>query len=843
MSTKRKWNGGRIVAVALALAVSMLLVAGIAEAYPDPLPPITVASISTGSSNSFSHTVPAGSDRLLVVSVMTGSEQSTTSVTYNSNPMTPAVAADYSSDGSQVSVFYQLLGSGSAITANVSISFTGSNPNPSVGLAYNYNGVDQSSPIGVTASNTAANCSSGSGVSVSMSGMDRSSVIHAAISQDNNSGDGDIFSSNNVSEVWDDDTSTGNDLSYWAGYSLVDTNGERVVGADADNGEDCALAAMEIKASVTPAYNPDLPAACGLDFTLILDASGSIGTTDQQAVRDASSAFLNAMVNTGSKVAVVEFASSAVTRYGWMPLNSANLTTLEDYLDNTYHNGDVGNWTNWQAAMLATYAINAGGPVADMVVFMTDGDPTAYNDSNGNPLTGQSERLAMLHAFGPADQVRGQGSHLFGIGVGLTTGDQKGRLSAATGPDEYPTPWSNFAQGDYTTTADFDQLADALQDIAFSLCGNSLTVTKYVDDGFEQVPVPDFPLTATVNVTGGNPANGYDWVQPVQGPAGNQDNLGQTQGGNTFDDGTFIWQWTPNEVTWPSEIDFSELSVDLTPQTPVDCQRFSLGDDAPTPFQIAGGQPWNVEFTTADIVTCDLINSGTFDWGDAPDSYGTLGTNSGPRHLAYTGDPIIGVLRDTESNGQPNAGATGDDTNGLADEDGLSIPAGSNWSDQQGEMDVVITNGPACLNAWVDFNNDSNTVDPDGDFNDAGEHVLVNYNAVNGVNNTTFPLPLDAANGATLYMRFRVTPMGTGACGVNSAVNYLYADGLATPNNQAFGGEIQDMVVTFSPTAVTLSSQSAAAGATWVAGVVVALAAMGLLAATVALGRRSRSAR
>jgi len=825
--------------------VALLIVAGIAEAYPDPQPPITGASVETDGVNDFSHTVPAGTDRLLVVSVMNDSDQNVTSVTYNGNDLTHVITADEGS--AQVELWYRLMGSsGSDTTANVVITF-GGNSSPSVGTAINYFGVHQTTPIGVTDSITDDNCSAG--ISLSMSGMDRSSVVHAAIAEDDDDGSPDIFESINVSEVFDGETGSGDQLTYWAGYSLVDSNGERVVGADSENSENCALAAMEILPSVEPAYNPDLPAACGLDFTLILDASFSINDTEQQAVRDAASAFLNALVDTGSEVAIVEFSSSAITPFDWTPLNSANLTTLEDYLDNDYHNSSIGLYTNWQDAMLAAYDINAGGPVADMVVFMTDGDPTAYNDSNGDPVEAEPEELAMLYAYGPADLVRGQGSHIFGIGVGLGTtagvplGDQVGRLSAATGPDEYPAPEGDFAAGDYTLTSDFSGLADALQDVAFALCGNSLIVTKYVDDGHEQVVLPDFPVSGTVSITSGGPSNGYVWVQPVQGPAGNQDNMGQTQGGDTFADGTFIWQWTPNAGTWPSEIDFSELSGDLTPSTPVDCKRFALGDDLPTPFQIPGAPPWNVTFTAADIVTCDLINTGNWDWGDAPDSYGTLAASSGPRHLMYTGDPIIGALRDAEANGQPSESATGDDLNNTADEDGLSIPLGSNWSDGQGEMSVTITNGPACLNAWVDFNNNANTVDSDGDFNDAGEHVLVNYNAANGVNNTTFPLPIDAANDAVLYMRFRVTPMGTGAClNAETPDNYLYADGIPTPYNQGFGGEVQDMVVNFSPTAITLNSQAVAAGNLWPAGVIAALGALAALTALM-LARSRRRAR
>lgn len=835
MNRRRKSTSSRSYLVALTLALLLVLVAGVAQAYPNPQPPITGPSIETDTTNDFSYTVPAGTDRLLVVTVVTDSDQSAGSVTFDGNDLTHEVTADQGN--AQVELWYRAMGSGGAVAGTVLITFPG-NANPSVGLAMTYSDVDQADPIGVSDDATSSNCSSG--LTLSLSGMDPSSTIHAAIGEDDDDNSANKFSSINVSEVWDDQYNGDDDVSWWAGYSLVDTNGERVVGADPDDSEECALAAMEINSSSPPAFNPDLPAACGLDFILILDASGSIDADEQDDVIAASDAFLSALVNTGSQVAVVEFASEAITRFGWTPLSGANLTTLQNYLNNTYHNGDVGQWTNWQDAMLATYSINAGGPVADMVVFMTDGDPTAYNDpSTGDPLTSQPEELAMLYAFGPADAVREQGSHLFGIGIALTAGDSEGRLSAATGPDEYPAPWADFAQGDYTLTTDFAGLADALQEVAFELCGNSLTVTKYVDDGHEQVALPDFPLSGTVNVTSGGGADDFNWELPVFCDVDGTP-CSQTQGGVTAADGTFTWQWTPDDGTWSTEIDFSESSGDLTPVTPIDCDRFGLGDAVPTPFQIAGAQPWNVEFTTADIVTCDLINNGNFDWGDALNSYGTTAAASGPRHLVFSSDPYLGDLRDTEADGNPTAAATGDDTTGSADEDGVTFPGGSDWSDGQGEMDVDVTNGPACLNAWLDFNNNANTNTADGDFDDTGEHVVVNDTVADGVNNITFTLPEDIADAVSLFLRVRLTPVGNGACSPAEATNYLYADGAPTPYNQAFGGEIEDYYLVFGPTAVSLNNVSVG-GAN--AGLLIALVSAGLLAtatAFVLVTRRKR---
>ena len=59
-----------------------------------------------------------------------------------------------------------------------------------------------------------------------------------------------------------------------------------------------------------------------------------------------------------------------------------------------------------------------------------------------------------------------------------------------------------------------------------------------------------------------------------------------------------------------------------------------------------------------------------FDWGDLPDPpYPTLSASNGPLHKL--GPLFLGLLIDSEPNGQPNANATGDDISNLADEDGV----------------------------------------------------------------------------------------------------------------------------------------------------------------------------
>ena len=70
------------------------------------------------------------------------------------------------------------------------------------------------------------------------------------------------------------------------------------------------LGASPAHAAVTPVANPQIEEKCGLPITLVLDASGSIQSSNAvNKVRDAAEAFLDALSNTNSSVRVTQFAT------------------------------------------------------------------------------------------------------------------------------------------------------------------------------------------------------------------------------------------------------------------------------------------------------------------------------------------------------------------------------------------------------------------------------------------------------------------------------------------------------------------------------------------------------
>jgi hypothetical protein len=147
-----------------------------------------------------------------------------------------------------------------------------------------------------------------------------------------------------------------------------------------------------------------------------------------------------------------------------------------------------------------------------------------------------------------------------------------------------------------------------------------------------------------------------------------------------------------------------------------------------------------------------VIDGGyTDDFGDAPDPmYPTLLANNGASHVIVPGY-CMGTAIDAEPDGQPNATATGDDSNGAPDdEDGVVFTTPIIQGASAG-ITVTVT-GTGQINAWIDFN-------ADGDWADAGEQIFTNQAAVPGANQLNFTVPLSASLGSTfLRVRFSTLP-------------------------------------------------------------------------------------
>jgi hypothetical protein len=161
-----------------------------------------------------------------------------------------------------------------------------------------------------------------------------------------------------------------------------------------------------------------------------------------------------------------------------------------------------------------------------------------------------------------------------------------------------------------------------------------------------------------------------------------------------------------------------------------------------------------------------------YDFGDAPDpTYPTLLANNGARHVA-TG-PMLGTVRDADTDGQPTPLADGDDLDRAPDdEDGLISIPNLTPGTTQAPLGVQAS-APGFLNTWIDFN-------ADGDWNDEGEQIAVDLPVVAGVNQVYVNVPVAAVMGTT-YTRLRLT-------GYDPAGSML-------PTGLANDGEVEDYVI------------------------------------------------
>ena len=162
------------------------------------------------------------------------------------------------------------------------------------------------------------------------------------------------------------------------------------------------------------------------------------------------------------------------------------------------------------------------------------------------------------------------------------------------------------------------------------------------------------------------------------------------------------------------------------------------------------------------------------DFGDAPEAwtagyqYPTTLANNGARHVIVQG-VFLGAQIDAEADGQPTLLADGDDTNNLADEDGVIavtplVPGGM--------VNVTIVASVAgTLSGWIDYNRD-------GDWDEAEDLVFAGTPLAAGANPLQFTVPTTAVPGVT-YARLRFTT-------ADIALRY---DGLADD------GEVEDYIV------------------------------------------------
>ena len=235
----------------------------------------------------------------------------------------------------------------------------------------------------------------------------------------------------------------------------------------------------------TPAPNPGLEGTCDLDVVLVLDMSGSIETAGEvDTVKDAADAFIDALLpGTETFIGIVSFSDTATVVSGL----TGNGTDLHEAIEVL----SAGGWTNWEDALIVARGLLEGGgdrddaEHADLIIIVTDGDPT---DSNTYPdqetFAQPNKHLAPAVAAANAAKMSAGTQGIRVLAVGTGSGPSTERLSAVSGP--------NINTPGLTTdviTTEFDDLPDTMADLAGRLCV-APTETPTTTPEATQTPTP-----------------------------------------------------------------------------------------------------------------------------------------------------------------------------------------------------------------------------------------------------------------------------------------------------------------------------------------------------------------
>jgi hypothetical protein len=190
-----------------------------------------------------------------------------------------------------------------------------------------------------------------------------------------------------------------------------------------------------------------------------------------------------------------------------------------------------------------------------------------------------------------------------------------------------------------------------------------------------------------------------------------------------------VWGWLTRELYFNATAVRILVPVSARPDS-----LFRIGERLP--------EHWDMAF---ELGTDQ--NTALYDFGDAPDGYGTTWSHNGALHLIRQ-DIRLGETVDAEDDGRPDPQALGDDKNGSADEDGVSFLGGL----VAGKMAkaAVQVSAHGYLSAWLDVGGNGKW--------DIRDRVINNAELTAGNHVLDFPVADDAVPGKSI-VRFRFSTL------------------------------------------------------------------------------------
>ncbi|WP_431801822.1 SpaA isopeptide-forming pilin-related protein [Microbacterium sp. bgisy203] len=293
----------------------------------------------------------------------------------------------------------------------------------------------------------------------------------------------------------------------------------------------------------TSLNNNSMPNVCGLNIAMIMDRSGSMSGAKLANLKSAANNVVTSLIGSGStpatstKIALYSFASDATKITG--------LTSSYSALTSGINSLSASGGTNWDQGLYQAVT-NRGSDAYDLVVVLTDGNPTYDRSGNGNQSRTRFDNISngifSANAIKSMDNGRGGKTRIVTIGIGVDGGAENIRAISGTAlnSDYYLASSSNFGDALYATL----------------LANCSLTVTKQVQGANgSTTPASGWNIKATVGSaaasTKATDSNGKAIFGPLSPGAqtftvveqqkpgfavvpSNGKNLVCTQGGNTL---------------------------------------------------------------------------------------------------------------------------------------------------------------------------------------------------------------------------------------------------------------------------------------------------------------------
>ncbi len=213
-------------------------------------------------------------------------------------------------------------------------------------------------------------------------------------------------------------------------------------------------------------------------------------------MKSASKGFVDSLTGTDSRMAVYTFATSgpssgaANSTLNLTAVSTANgANTVKNKIDGIYLPGGNAGGTNWDRGF---YQVAQSADQYDVVIIITDGNPTYYSSSAQGP-GGRTRFTELEEGIFSANAIKAEGSRViaFGVGTGVNSPASGNNLRAISG----------LALGsDYFQESSYSNAAAELRALALGSCNGSLTVVKQVVPG----SAPEG------SISGSSPAG--DWV-------------------------------------------------------------------------------------------------------------------------------------------------------------------------------------------------------------------------------------------------------------------------------------------------------------------------------------------